>query len=223
VRDADVMVETVDGLRDRFAGVVPATTFTAVRSQLATRARAARKLDEDVVGRLVDDLKDVLRRVEDWPIDSIDWKTIRRGAIRSYCRARKTGDVAAAEPSAENLHEWRKRVKDFWYHQRLLEEAWPTVMAAQAREAHALSEALGDDHDLAVLAEHLAEGDEPLARESIGSDELLELAARRRAELVDSAAQLRRRLFAEPPNAYGRRLKSYLRAAVSEEPLAAAG
>ena len=222
VRDADVMVETVDALRQRYAGLVPASTFTAVRRRLATEAKAARELDENVVGRLVDDLKDALRRVDDWPLDGIDWKTVRRGAIRSYGRARKAGAVAISDPSAENLHEWRKGVKDLWYHQRLLEEAWPTVMAAQAGEAHALPGALGEDHDLAVLAERLADGGESVAGESIGRDELLELAGRRRAELVDSAVQMRRRLFAESPKAYGRRLKSYLRAAASEEPLAAA-
>lgn len=221
VRDADVMVETVDGLKGRFAGQVPAKSFTGLRRRLATQARAARDVEEGVIAQLVDDLRGALTRVDDWPLEDIGWATARRGAVRSYRRARKAGTVAVERPTAENLHEWRKRVKDHWYHQRLLEEAWPPVLAAQAEEAHALSETLGDEHDLAVLAQQLTDSDGPLSNLSVDEDELLELVARRRAELVEAATQLGRRIFAEPPKAYGRRLKRYVRAAAAEEPLSA--
>ena len=222
VRDADVMVETVDGLKERFAGQVPAKTFTGLRDRLAAQAQAARVLDDGVIAQLVEDLRGALTRLEDWPLDDIGWAKARRGAVRSYRRARKAGAVAAERPTAENLHEWRKRVKDHWYHQRLLEEAWPAVLAAQAEQAHTLSDTLGGDHDLAVLAQRLAEGDGPLSHLSVDGDEVLELVARRRAELAELATQLGRRIFAESPKAYGRRLKRYVRAAAVEEPLAAA-
>ena len=221
VRDADVMVETVDGLKERFAGQVPAKTFTALRRRLSTQARAARDVDEGAIAQLVEDLRGAATRVEDWPLDEIGWATVTRGAVRSYRRARKAGTVAAERPTAENLHEWRKRVKDHWYHQRLLEGAWPAVLAAHAEQAHVLSDTLGDDHDLAVLAQQLAESDGPLSNLSIDGDEVLELIARRRAELAELATQHGRRIFAESPKAYGRRLERYLRAAAVEEPLSA--
>ena len=44
-------------------------------------------------------------------------------------------------------------MKDLWYQQRLLEDTWPGVMKAQAKEAKTLSKLLGEDHDLAVLSE----------------------------------------------------------------------
>ncbi|MDQ3849867.1 MAG: CHAD domain-containing protein [Actinomycetota bacterium] len=222
VRDADVMLETVDGLNQRFVGQVPTKAFASVRRGLASQAQVARELDEAVVAQLVDDLNGALRRVDDWPLDGVGWKTIRRATIRSYRRARKAGGGALRHPTAQTLHEWRKRVKDLWYHQRLLEEAWPAVMGAQAQELHALSDALGEDHDLAVLADHLSRDPESPAGESVGADEILELAARRRAELLEAAAHQDRRLFAESPKAYGRRLKRYLKAAVSEEASATA-
>jgi len=161
-------------------------------------------------------------KVEDWPLEDIGWATARRGAVNSYRRARKAGSVAVERPTAENLHEWRKRVKDHWYHQRLLEEAWPTVLAAQAEEAHALSDALGGEHDLTVLVQRLTGSDGPLSDLGVDGDEVLELVARRRAELAEAATQLGRRIFAESPKAYGRRLKRYVRAAAVEEPLAQA-
>ena len=45
-------------------------------------------------------------------------------------------------------------MKDLWYQERLLEDTWPGVMKAQAKEAKKLSKLLGEDHDLAVLADH---------------------------------------------------------------------
>ncbi len=220
VRDADVMVTTIDGLEQRFAGQVPAKTFAAGRTRLAAVARSAGDLDGSSVAQVVDDLKAALGRVEDWPLDEAGWATLRRSAVRSLRRARKAAARAVDDAAPENLHEWRKRVKDHWYHQRLLEEAWPAVMKAQAEEAHALADALGDEHDLTVLAQQLTGSASPLASAGVDEDELLELIAQRRAELVETATRIGRRLFAEAPKAYGRRLKRYLRAATAEEPLA---
>jgi hypothetical protein len=69
-------------------------------------------------------------------------------------------------------------VKDLWYQERLLKPAWPAALGAQADEAHALSDLLGDDHDLAVLGEHLRE------KPSEDSDAILVLIDQRRAELL---------------------------------------
>ena len=41
-RDADVMVETIDALRERFAGHEPTALFDAVRARLAKRAAGVR-------------------------------------------------------------------------------------------------------------------------------------------------------------------------------------
>ena len=74
--------------------------------------------------------------------------------LRSSYAARAVTRLAdlGPHPDAEDLHELRKRVKDHWYHVRLLRAAWPPVMTAWADEAHVLAEQLGDDHDLSVLA-----------------------------------------------------------------------
>ena len=93
----------------------------------------------------------------------------------------------AKKPTTENLHDWRKRVKDLWYQQRLLEETWPGVMKAQAKEAKKLSKLLGEDHDLAVLAETLRT-DPELTR---FADEFEPVIAKRRKKLLKQAAQAR--------------------------------
>ncbi|MDQ6751305.1 MAG: CHAD domain-containing protein [Actinomycetota bacterium] len=218
VRDAGVLVETIDDLERRFPGQVPAGTFSTPRRGLEAQVRASR-LGDPTVAQLVDDLRDALGRVEDWPLDGASWDTLGRGAVRSFRGARKAAVLVVDDATTENLHEWRKRVKDHWYHQQLLAEAWPTLMVAQAKAAHALADALGNHHDLTLLARRLTD-DGPLSSGGVDDDELLGLTARRQAELAETATRIGQRLFAEAPKAYRRRVTRYLRAAALEQQIA---
>jgi CHAD domain-containing protein len=208
VRDADVLAETVDKLAERYAGRLPKRAFTSLRKRLAGKAGEA----VDAAG-LRAALEQARTRASEWPLDGCDEAAVRAGAVRAYARGRDAMAAAARDASTERLHEWRKRVKDLWYHQRLLRDAWTGPLSALADESHALSGLLGDDHDLAVLAERLA-GSAPAA----DTETMLTLIAQRRGELQQEARQLGRRVYAEKPKAYGRRLGRYLDAARSEEP-----
>ena len=88
---------------------------------------------------------------------------------------------ARRQPSDENLHEWRKRLKDLLYQLRLLQAAWPTVLGAYVQEAHRLADLLGDDHDLTVLISVLRDSAGPATLLPTSADPLIELAAQRRA------------------------------------------
>lgn len=207
VRDADVMVETVDALRERFVGQLPARTFTDLRRRLARQAKRSRAQAGGEIGaELTGAFEAVARRVDEWPLEGAGWGAPRKGIARAYNRGRRTFKTADKDPTTENLHECRKRVKDLWYHQRLLVLAWPAVLKAQADEAHALSDLLGDDHDLAVLAQRLQ--DQP---QSAQVEAVLELVARRREELLAQIRTLGRRVYAEKQKPFVRRLKRYLR------------
>ena len=89
-------------------------------------------------------------------------------------------------------------MKDLWYQERLLVDSWPGVMKAQAKEAKKLSKLLGEDHDLAVLFDNV---DDP---------QLHALIDQRRAELLSAARALGRRIYAERPKAFARRMRRYL-------------
>ena len=144
-----------------------------------------------------------------WPLEHCDADALARGAVRAYRRGRRELERAEREPTTENLHEWRKRAKDLWYHARLLEKAWSPAFKAQAKEAHALADVLGDDHDLAMLAAELDSG----AAADVALDEatLRQLIARDRADLQAHAWRIGHRLYGERAKAYERRLSGYLR------------
>jgi CHAD domain-containing protein len=213
VRDADVLVEVVDGLAERFVGRVPASTFDAVRTPLAAHAAERRAAGGIDVAAQADQLRSLAAEAADWPLGACDGRTLARGLRFTYSRGRDALERAERRPEPERLHEWRKRVKDLWYQEQLLSAAWPEVLKAQATQARALSRLLGDDHDLALLGELLAV-DDGLA---VAADaELLALVAARRAELTQRALTLGHLVYAEPPKAFGRRMQVYVRAAAAE-------
>jgi CHAD domain-containing protein len=211
VRDADVLLETVDKLAERYVGRLPKRAFTTLRRQLGREAGDSGEVaGESVSETLVAALDQTRHRIDSWGLERCDEATLRAGAVRAYARGRDALAVVEQERSVEALHEWRKRVKDLWYHQRLLRNAWDEQLKATAQESHRLADLLGDDHDLAVLAERAADWPGSAA---LDNETLLSLIAERRAELQHEALELGRRVYAEKPKAYGRRLGRYLAAA----------
>jgi CHAD domain-containing protein len=191
-RDADVLLETVDDLAARNTRRIRRAHFDAVRTRLANQAGG------DAPHA---DLTPLAEGTRDWPVKKATPKTLVRALTRTYKEGRKAYETARHDPTSEHLHEWRKRVKDLWYQQRLLARSWPDVMKALAGEAKALSKLLGTDHDLAVLADELP-----------AADPLRPLIADRRAELQHDAFALGARVYAESPKAFKKRVRSYVRA-----------
>jgi CHAD domain-containing protein len=195
-RDADVMLETLDSLD------LPAGLRWELRKVIqASRERNGAGGDREAAGRdAVAILKEGRKRVGDWPLDDDSFQALAGGLERTYRRGRRDFKAARTQPSVAALHEWRKRVKDLWYQQTLLCRLWPPVMTAVGDEAHELSDRLGDDHDLAVLADWFKEHTE-------ADPDLQAAIDRRRAELQKEAFALGARLYADKPSAYVRRLE----------------
>ncbi len=217
-RDSDVMLETVASLEKRGDARVDAVKLAELRLRLASPAGDGPAASQDGGGggvpggggggpaAVIVALEGVLSRIDEWPLEC-DWPKLGRGVSRAYRRGRDAFVEADVDPTTELLHDWRKRVKDLWYHQRLLCEAWPEVLGVQAEEAHRLSESLGDDHDLAVLAERLSAG---------GDAAILDLIGDARAELLRDARRLGQRVYAETGAAFAARIHAYLRSASAE-------
>jgi CHAD domain-containing protein len=211
VRDAQVLVETLDKLADRFAAEVPPAAFQQVRDALVANNEATwkRVLDEEDAGsQVADTLKVARRHIRDWTIAHDSWKALDNGLKSAYGRARKAFATASAEPTVENSHEWRKRVKDLWHQLQILQVMEPGVLEQEANQAHELADVLGDEHDLAVLSQFLTEVPAKFG-EPASVAKLLALIVRRRAELQQAANLLGRKVHAERPKEFVARLHDY--------------
>jgi CHAD domain-containing protein len=218
LRDADVMLATLEDLGRRYPEEVGDEVSGPLRQALEahkirTSAGARGQAAEQVVGMLTTARK----RVGRWPLERDGFEAVGPGLERVYRRGRKAFRAARAEPTNENLHEWRKRVKDLWYHLTILRDTWRPVMEALGDEAHRASELMGEDHDLAVLVQW-AEQRAPDSAAAIAGT-----VTRRRAELQAEAFGLGARLYADKPGAFMRRLGRWWDAAAEPAERAAAG
>lgn len=220
-RDAAVMVGALDALRKRFGGVLEGTAFASIRRLLMRerRAGAQQLAGSDVqLQDTLSSLEQARDRIDAWPLSRDDFSAVRVGLRLAYARGRSGLKLVRRAPTTENAHAWRKAVKELGYHARFLEPIWPRMMEPFASELGVLADALGEDHDLAVLRQTVLDR---AARDSRLDDAgvLVALLDQRRAELQVTALGLGDRLYAEKPVAFITRMKKYWVAARNGQPV----
>lgn len=208
-RDAEVKLETLHELElragDRFPAGASLAWYEALEADRDRIAGAGEGETAEKVEAAVAAIEEAGKGIASWPIGTDTWQLIEPGLQRSYRDGRKALKRVRADGSTENVHEFRKRSKDFWYHLRLLRDAWPGLLEPTAEEAHELADLLGDHHDLAVLAEDL-EARTGLVSSRADFEKLIEA---RQGELLGAALGLGERLYAEKPKYFLRRLRNY--------------
>jgi CHAD domain-containing protein len=211
VRDAKVLIETLDNLAKHFAAQVRDQPFAGVRKQLLLHLREVRKRvldDEQTFAAVTTAVQDALKRLDNWAEVPDRWSSVGDGVQQVYRQARQAFKDVTAEATVTTLHEWRKQVKYLRYQLEILRTLWPEEIEPLAGQTAHLGELLGEDHDLAVLRQTLT--DDP-AR--FGDEKALEmlfaLIDRRRKELQEEGMQLGSQLFQDSPKAFVRRLHSY--------------
>jgi CHAD domain-containing protein len=210
-RDAEILVESLDGLRERFGPAVLKRSET-LRKQLDEENRAAH--DDGTIERTMAgaaaELIALRSSLDDLALDGDGWELIAPGLHRSYRRGRKRLRSVEEEASVTNLHELRKRVKDLTYQLRLIREADKPMIGAVADHAHDLSDHLGDDHDLALLREEAQRRRDAFASPA-DQRHLLQQIDQRRGELQFAAISLCERIYADKPKKFTARLSKRFR------------
>src|SRR5262249_18753447 len=110
VRDAKVLRDALDGLAEHFAGEVRPKAFAAARAALEENRAAGRERVRKQDGAFADvaaALGKARRRARRWSVGHKGWPALRRGLRQVYRQGRRAQAAAAADPSVENLHEWR--------------------------------------------------------------------------------------------------------------------
>ncbi|HSG80258.1 MAG TPA: CHAD domain-containing protein [Acidimicrobiia bacterium] len=220
VRDGAVLIETLDGLRERYGQALAEGLWDDLGAALTSRHQRARAQvldDRDTLLSLVTTLRTARRRFAAWPAEaeaadhrSIPdrYGSIARGIHRVYARGRRAMAIAADTRTEEDLHQWRKRVKYLRHQMEALEPVWPELLRATSTELDRLGEILGVEHDLAVLDETVRS--EPrLCPDQAARRVLYALIAHDRTVLQRAALGLGERLYAEPPQVFVGRLGAY--------------
>jgi len=155
VRDARVMLDTLDRLRS--SGARHGAGLGLRRALRGERLCLRREILQRPENRkrIVRSLALAQHRVGRWRPGGDDRRIVRAGMKRIYRRGRKALARVEADPSVENLHEFRKQVKYLGLAMEALESIEFRHVKKLAKHAQSIADGLGDGHDLAVLREKI--------------------------------------------------------------------
>lgn len=207
VRDVAAKIEALDGLIAAFPNQL-AEAGGPVRAGLERRRR---DIDPAALDQAIadthHDLEAIRARTGTWELPDDGFDTIAPGLRRSYRRARRRMRAVYADDTTTAFHEWRKRVKDHRYQVAYLRPSSPKLMRERERALHALTDLIGDDHDLALVRDVIEK--EPHAYG--GGDVVATVVDRvdqQRAWLQRDARALGGRCFDEAPRCFVDRLRA---------------
>ena len=190
-RDATVLARTHARIRKSQRLSVATSSLRAPRRIVGHRTPTA---DATTAYRL---LRPGLERLADARLIRRGWTALGPGLRGVYRRGRRRMTAAAeSDPSGARLHAWRRQAKRHWYVLELFEVVDPDRLHPVVADLRRLSEVLGQEHDLALLAAHL--NSRP-GRHAAADDEVLRVVAGRRRKLARRAFKLGARIYEARP------------------------
>jgi CHAD domain len=236
-RDAEVMLGTLDALLashprklGRRRGVLKLRKRMLEEQQRVQRATLS---DPATRTALVAELNGFRARVAAWTLaDRPRIALVERDLTRLYRQGQKRHLRVLRGKGQQTIamHQWRKRVKELRYAAEILQRRDTSQRRSAeerlrkvARRADALGELLGEEHDLALLAQHLRDGKRARSRANRPQTQrgvrqqtwrtprktrkaLLKAIAKRRQELRKQALRDGARLYRHSPKKFLRHL-----------------
>lgn len=208
LRDAHALAATFDEMLS--VSPVDPDDFASVRAALSENVERANTRGDvsERIERATELIAGGTGRIHRWELDD-SLAAVAAGVRKTYKRGRRRLGDSVDNGTVEDRHEWRKRVKYGWYHTRLLRNAAPSILRPLARSLHDVSDALGDDHDLAVLAAQI-EADPARFGDDRTVAATLRLLVGWQSELQSRATSLGRRIYVESPKQHARRIACYV-------------
>ena len=198
-RDAAVILGAYDKIAAASADL-PSRQASAIRKKLNGGSGNAGKALDPEDGAIRDAIERATRAMRKlrWPRRDHD---LFEGLLMTQHRLRQCRKAACADSSSENLHEWRKRLKDDAAQAGLLRSVLPHELAVRRERSKELAEVLGEEHDFALLHTRLAEMT-PTRGTKKARDRVLQAIEAKRQELRSAALQHGEALESPPPKTY---------------------
>lgn len=216
VADGQGVVQALDRLGEKYPGDLPEPVRAPIRAGLLERAaRTDRKVKVDhVLQTVAFSLRAERERVVGWRLKRGGFRAIAPGLEKSFRSGRKAMRRVLTHPTPDNYHRWRRRLKHQWFHVRLLEARCGRKLIRYGRRLEALDACLGEYHDFALLRSILF-GDAFVSRQETARR--LRMIERYQSELRERARKMGRRIYAERPGHFVRRVRALWRLAKAAE------
>lgn len=207
-RDAAALLDAVD----KFAaaeGGGEETPVPALRAWLEERRQAAkRRLDGSAASDAMRGLFALRPAMANLAVYPDNFTPVAKGLRDSYRHGRKAFARAFATGRDEDFHEWRKTLQHHWRQMQLLTPCWPSELPTRVEAARAVSQILGDDHDIALLRQLVSAPTMTFAGPDQTASFLKRCRARHKAQRREAETR-GARLFAERPRPFAERIEAY--------------
>jgi hypothetical protein len=214
-RDAQALIDALTKLERDTEPSLALRPIQSMRAWLEKRRHAAEQnLERSAAGEALRGLLEIRGAFAGLAVYPDDFTPLATGLRRCYRATRTSFRNALSSGRDDDLHDWRKGVQHHWRQMQLLAPCWPSELTARAEAARAISQLLGDDHDISLLCQLVS-----TPTMTFGSPEetaaFLKLGRKRHRALRKEAAAQGARLFAERPRPFAERIEAYWTAAAS--------
>lgn len=212
LRDATSVLQSLQLLKNRFGKHLKPGIFQDLKDYLIQEKEEVYQEQLEQENR-IEEVLSTLKNANDYISHlklSADPQPNLLGSIkRVYKRGYHAYQKSFDEPSIEEMHEWRKRAKYLWHQYQLLTPAWKPVFKGFAKETHRLSNFLGDHRDLELLMQKINSIEAQLPSQPL---ELIKAVANQHQRtLLEQAQWLGRKIYAEKPGKFKKRIGQYLK------------
>jgi len=211
LRDSTVLIHTFDKLLESSEIEMSNFDFSIFKNFLIEKHKnisASKHKKSQVINSLSTDLLLARSRVFDWPMSGDNFKIIRKNLRSIYEKGQSAMYAVFSEAIKENVHEWRKRVKDLWYSMRILNNLWPEIMSPLVILLGRLSDILGDTNDLFLLKQRIIANQNKF-KDGQHTRELINFIDRRIIDLLRDARTIGRKVYSEDSKYFAGRMQNY--------------
>ena len=198
--------------------LVAAQSGHAFRNEINTLSReleadyieTANKLfkERNILGEVEDDILKVSELPKQLVLEHKDFRLFYGGLAQVYGRGRERLRQTLRDPSVQNFHDLRKRVKYLWHIHQILRRSWPRMFNLMSKTLEETSEKLGNEHDLAILSQYVTNRYESVQKIE-EFNPLLHYIDALRETLRTDILSLAFYLYAEKPADFTRRMQKY--------------
>jgi CHAD domain-containing protein len=211
LRDSTVLIETFDKLLKNSELEMSNFDFSIFRNFLVEKYKnisASKHKKSEVINSLSTDLLLARSRVFDWPISGDNFKIIKKNLRTLYKQGQRDMYAVFNEAIKENVHEWRKRIKNLWYSMRILSNLWPEIMSPLVTLLGKLSDILGDTNDMFLLKERIISNQSKF-KDDQHTKELINFIDKRIIDLLRDARSIGRKVYSEDSKYFVGRMQNY--------------
>jgi len=211
LRDSTVLIYTFNKLIKKSDLKTSGFDFSIFRNFLIEKHNnisASKHKKSEVINSLSTELILARSRVFDWGISGDSFKIIKKDLRRIYEQGQIQMYAVLNEAIKQNVHEWRKRVKDLWYSMRILSNIWPEIMNPLVNLLRKLSDTLGDTNDLYLLKEEIISNQNKF-KDDQHTNELINIIDKRIVALIKEARFIGRKIYSEESKYFVGRMQNY--------------